>query len=542
MKKIVIVGGGTAGYMTAATLLSEFPEKEITLIEPADLPTIGVGESTVAGGQGGFSGILHWLRMVNIKDEEFMPHTDAVYKHSIAFENWYRKDSGRFHYPFGQPYLEGSELALKDWHLKKLKYPETPTRDYADCMYPGMALINQNKSMFTDTFSSAHGRARLEEDPYPHEVQLLSHYSYQFDAAKFGKWLRDKYCKARYPDRFTHFVSKVQVVRTREDGEGGIEYLLLEGGQQVYADLFIDCTGFRALLINSKMHVPFIPYDHILPNNKAWATRIPYTNPNKQIVNYTNCTAIENGWVWEIPLWSRMGAGYVFSDKFISSEDALKEFKQTLVKKGYQKVEDLEYNLIPMKCGIQSKLWVKNVCAIGLAAAFIEPLQSNGLQSMHEFLFNLTRILERGHISQWDRDEFTAKCHSDFDRFVMGVSLPYALSHRDDTDYWKALQKKDWSSLLSYTKGQLSGFLKEPFSKRHTDFNYGQANNLTNCMAVGLNWNPLDSHTLKYKLALSSLKTVESRKDKLDERKKRWNKEVKNFPTPYEYLRKKFHA
>ena len=224
------------------------------------------------------------------------------------------------------------------------------------------------------------------------------------------------------------------------------------------------------------------------------------------------------------------------------AKNLLKEFKQTLVKKGYQKVEDLEYNLIPMKCGIQSKLWVKNVCAIGLAAAFIEPLQSNGLQSMHEFLFNLTRILERGHISQWDRDEFTAKCHSDFDRFVMGVSLPYALSHRDDTDYWKALQKKDWSSLLSYTKGQLSGFLKEPFSKRHTDFNYGQANNLTNCMAVGLNWNPLDSHTLKYKLALSSLKTVESRKDKLDERKKRWNKEVKNFPTPYEYLRKRFHA
>ena len=542
INKIIIVGGGTAGYMTAATLLSEFPEKEITLIEPANLSIIGVGESTVAGGQGGFSGILQWLKMVDIKDEDFMPHTDAIYKHSIAFENWYRKDSGRFHYPFGRPYLEGSELALKDWHLKKLKYPDTPLSDYADCMYPGMALINQNKSMFTDTFSTTKGRDILQQDPYLHEVQLLSDYSYQFDAAKFGQWLRDKYCKARYPDRFTHFVGKVEAIRLRADGEGGIERLFLEGGQQVYGDLFIDCTGFRALLINTKMHVPFIPYNHILPNNKAWATRIPYTNPNKQIVNYTNCTAIENGWVWEIPLWSRLGAGYVFSDKFISEDSALKEFKHTLIKKGYKNVDELEYQLIPMKCGIHSKLWVKNVCAIGLSAAFIEPLQSNGLQSMHEFLFNLTRILERGHISQWDRDEFTTKCHTDFDRFVMGVSLPYALSHRDDTDYWKALQKKDWSSLLSYTKGELSGFLKEPFSKRHHDFNYGEYNNLTNCMAAGLNWNPLDGHTLKYKLGLSSLKAIKSRKDKLEARKRRWNKEVKNFPTPYEYVGKKFHG
>ena len=120
---ITIVGGGSAGWMTATTLLSQFPDKKITLVESPNTPNIGVGESTVAGGQSGFTGISNWLNLVGIDDHDFMPHCDAVYKLSIAFENWYRKDSGTFHYPFGsQRFLQenSKDIEWNIWHLKKM--------------------------------------------------------------------------------------------------------------------------------------------------------------------------------------------------------------------------------------------------------------------------------------------------------------------------------------------------------------------------------------------------------------------------------------
>ena len=204
--------------------------------------------------------------------------------------------------------------------------------------------------------------------------------------------MRDNYCKANYSNNFIHILSEVKDAPLNDNG---IEHLVLDNGQKLEADLFIDCTGFKSLLLSKTFNVPFISIEKYIPNNYAWATKIPYKDPETQIVNYTKCTAIENGWIWEIPLWSRMGSGYVFSDKFISTEGALKEFKRGLLKKGYENVEELEYNLIPMKCGYQSKLWVKNTCAIGLAAGFIEPLQSNGLHSIHQFLYNLISTLSR---------------------------------------------------------------------------------------------------------------------------------------------------
>jgi len=129
---ITIVGGGSAGWMTATTLLSEFPDKKITLVESPNISNIGVGESTVAGNQSGFTGIRNWLDLVGIHHFDFMSQTDAIFKLSIAFENWYRKDSGTFHYPFGLPrFLPKSErFELNHWHLKKIFYPETPTSDF----------------------------------------------------------------------------------------------------------------------------------------------------------------------------------------------------------------------------------------------------------------------------------------------------------------------------------------------------------------------------------------------------------------------------
>lgn len=419
VENVVIVGGGTAGWMTATTLISCFPNIKVTLVENPNIETVGVGESTIGS-------VNNWLYLNDIKDADFMPHCDATYKLSIGFENWLHKDTPRFHYPFNWAQEQSFEDIIKNdyvWELKKAMSPETPMNDYADCVSSVMSLVNAN--------------TLTEKQEMPH--YSLQHVSaYHFDATKLGLWLRDYKC---IPKGLTHIKENVLDARVNENG---IEYLTLSNEKRLTADLFIDCSGFKSLLINEMMGIPFESLSDIIPNNYAWATKIPYKDKNKQIVNYTNCTAIGNGWVWEIPLQSRMGSGYVYSDRFISHDKALLEFQQTLTKKGYENVEQLEYKHIPMKIGYHEKLWVKNVCAIGLSGAFCEPLESNGIFTVHHFLAYLVWILDRdGHVTEWDRKYFNSKCLSAFIDFTNFIRHHYAYSHRDDTEYWREITERD---------------------------------------------------------------------------------------------------
>jgi len=574
MKKITnitIVGGGTAGFMTATTLLNQFPDKKITLVESPNISTVGVGESTIPG-------INQWLSLVDIDYADFMPHCDATFKLSIGYEDWYRKDSGQnFHAPFGpldlsqhdfgppgkQEYYDDFTVRLNDWHLKRIFYPETPVREYTEWFLPSMALINQNKSFMmsgSNWFAAeefrdhAAGNQGIHMDPRGnHDCVAFNNmdHAYQFDATKFGLWLRDNYCKARYSNNFTHILANVKDMPLNEDG---IEHLILDDGRKLNADLFIDCTGFKSLLLTETFGVSFEKFEDYIPNNYAWATKMPYKDPETQIVQYTNCTAVGNGWIWEIPLFSRMGTGYVFSDKFISVEDAQKEFKQELIKKGYENVEDLEYALIPMRCGVQEKLWVKNTCAMGLAAGFIEPLQSTGLTSVHIFIFNLCRALDRGYINEWDRREFTQKCHDDIKSLTSIVAITYALSHRDDTEYWRDLQNREWpEDIFKGTTQGLSKYMRELYYNKNFDqdnhlIRFG--NDTVPLMLVGMNWNPIDNASLKYRAPLdfyNNLKnTVDannmaSPRSRMEKRKIRWNEYVKGRPSPYQYLKDTIH-
>jgi tryptophan halogenase len=232
-----------------------------------------------------------------------------------------------------------------------------------------------------------------------------------------------------------------------------------------------------------------------------------------------------------------MGSGYVFSDKFISTEEALEDFQLELLKKGYENVDDLEYHLIPMRCGIQSKLWIKNTCAIGLSAGFIEPLQSNGLHSIYQFIFNLCRTLERGHISEWDRREFTAKCHDDFYGFAAIVALSYSLSHRDDSEYWKEIQNREWSPELfaPSVSDRIARNLNTAFIDKNFNYAFNPQNSITACMAVGMNWNPIDIHSIKYNGI--NINDYEKSIQQIEKRKKLWNEQVKDYPSPYQYLK-----
>jgi len=511
---IIIVGGGSAGWMTAATLIKSFPNKKITLIESPKIETISVGESTI-----GF--VRYWTHYLGIKDEEFFKATDATYKLSIRFEDFYKKGDGGFHYPFGPANFDGNQANYNDWVFKKYLYPKTHRSDFATCLYPQMALVNNNK--LCDN----------ENSNFP--FNFIDCSAYHFDAAKFGLFLRDSIC---IPNGVKHIKEDIKSVETNEEGIKSLN-------NKYRADLFIDCTGFKSLLLSKTLKEPFESLTDILPNNSAWATKIKYKNPEKEMVGYTNCHAIENGWCWEIPLWHRWGTGYVYSDKFVDNENALKEFKRHIKKRfPYANPEELEYRNIKMRVGIHNRLWVKNVVAIGLAAAFTEPLESNGLFTTHEFLMKLVRTMQRGKISQWEKDNFTYQCKTVFENLAEFVGLHYALSIRDDTPYWKHCLNKQWEEKLINLKPSNSlGYLELIQGKA---FQYSYQNNLAGIppIAFGMDYYPTDIPTIKYFNHLNE-QQIKDRYipvvDRLNKKSKIWNKMVKDMESFYQYHKRRFY-
>lgn len=403
MNKIVIVGGGSSGWMTAASLVNAFPEKEIIVIESPDFPTIGVGESTVQY-------IRPWMYSLGIKDEEWMPHCDATYKVSIRFENWDGK-GGHFHYPFGYPVADDAH-AMDLYNYARLEQ-KVPNNEWAEIFFPAACM-------------SENGYLMEEMEGW----NLYENSAYHFDAIKFGQWLKHYYC-------FPRGVKLIQETVTEIDhnDDGSIAALHCDGYSRgpercITADLFIDCTGFRGLLIDA-LNVPWKDFSYGLPNNKAWAVQIPELHPHQF---YTNCTTLGNGWVWHTPTTGRTGTGYVYSDKYISDEDALKEFKDYLNR---DDVEDLNFRNISFRVGRREKFAHKNVVAIGLSAGFLEPLESNGLYTVHETLNELVKVLQRGCFRGGDKDSFNLAMKVKFDHFADFIQMHYKYAMRDDTKYWQ---------------------------------------------------------------------------------------------------------
>lgn len=463
MKKIIIVGGGSAGWMTAATLIKTFPDKDITVIESPKYPTIGVGESTLGR-------IRNWMEYLGIDEKSFMKATDASFKLSIKFTDFYKKGES-FHYPFGEPLLHNCNNGINDWWVKKIFKPELDHNDYTKTFYPNMTFINEN--IFCNE--------PIEElNWYPkHQV------AYHFDAIKFGQYLKNEYC---LPKGVKYIQEDIQEIKQNENG---IESL----NGKYNADLFIDCSGFKGLLINETLKEPFESYDDILINDSAWAIQIPYQDKEKELVAYTNCTAIENGWVWRAPLWSRIGTGYVYSSKFVKDEDALEQFKKHL------NIQEGNFRNIKIpKVGIHKRIWVKNVVAIGLSSGFLEPLESNGLFAVHEFVMKLIRNIQRENVSQWDRDNFNYSCKKSFRAFAEFIALHYALSHRNDTGYWKHMLNKEWcENLINLTPPSITGF-QMAANDRDINFTYDTRGGF-HCIAAGMHWAPTDLPTLIYENA-----------------------------------------
>ena len=515
--KIVVVGGGSAGWMSAAALVKAFPDKEITVIESPDYPIIGVGESTLAQING-------YLQFLGLKDEDFMKACNATYKMSIKFIDFYDKGAGGFHYPFGTPDYEGSIDGLNDWLYKRAAFPsEVRADDFAKSHFPAYALFEYNK--FDKNLNGEFGE-------YPFEI------AYHFDAIQFGQYLKNEYCLPLGVNLISDTVKGIPT------GEQGVKKLILSDGTEVEADLYVDCTGFKSLLLGEALGTEFKSYSHLLPNNRAWAAQVPYKNKKKEMRPYTQCTAIENGWVWNTPVWDRIGTGYVYSDNFVDPETAKEEFKRCLMKdlnRTQEEVDQLKFRDVPMRVGIHEKTWVKNVVAIGLSAGFVEPLESNGLYSVHEFLQKLLKVVGRNCATQLDIDSYNMTCYTMFNNFAEFVMQHYALGIRNDTPYWQANTERVYSEALNNCERlpPFSAFHDVQDRKFYSGQNFEGDGGIP-WIAAGLNYFVSDEWDMKWKLNGGDFKNYPAWNERfaqMEDKKKHWAKLAEGKPSAYEYLR-----
>lgn len=416
IKRIIIVGGGSSGWMSAAVLAKQFPGMEIALVESPDAPIIGVGESTLGT-------INQYLGLLELQDSDWMPYCKATYKLAIQFTDFFQKGE-TFYYPFGTKDQQNCQAGIMDWFVKKLNHPDTPLEDFYDCFYSCMPFVRNSK-----IYDNVDGQ--LPGFSFHNDV------AYHMDAVAFGQFLRERYCE---PKGVVHILSHITEVLIANDGS--VDGLVLDNGDTVSADLYIDCSGFKSMLLEQALGVKFTSYSDILPNNKAWAVQVPYHDKEVEMENVTNCTAIDNGWVWNIPLYHRIGTGYVYCNKFVSDEDALEQFKQHLMTRlssprSREEIDALKFKNISIKNGVHEKCWHKNVVGIGLSYGFIEPLESTGLLSVQEILIRLCEVLHNDTVNKIHKDNFNFVINGIMKGFSYFVGYHYTLSSRRDTPYWK---------------------------------------------------------------------------------------------------------
>jgi hypothetical protein len=420
IERIIICGGGSSGWMTAAVLSKQFPNLEIALVESPEIPIVGVGESTLGT-------INSFLNLLELKDTDWMEECQATYKLGIKFSDFYKKDDA-YYYPFGIKDTQNTNMGITDWFVKKALNPDVPTNDFYESFYSCMPFIYDNKIY-------------NNEDGQLPNFSFNTDVAYHVDATAFGQVLRTKVAE---PNGVVHIKGKI--TKIIKDIEGYVDSIVLDNGDALTADLFIDCTGFRSLLLGSDegMGMPFESYRDWLPNSKAWTCHVPYTDKETEMENVTDCTAYNHGWIWNIPLYNRIGSGYVFDSKYVTDEEALEEYKAYLnsdrmtMPKENRTDEIKEYKLINIKNGIHKKCWEKNVVGVGLSYGFIEPLESTGLLSVQEILLRLCETLHYEQVNKVHVDHFNYVIRGIMTGFRDFVAYHFTLSSRRDTEYWKA--------------------------------------------------------------------------------------------------------
>lgn len=403
IKKILIVGGGSSGWMTSCILSKRLEDVEITLIESSDIPTVGVGESTIVK-------MNEFLREMGLVEKGWMSSCNATYKEGIRFQDFYRKGE-HFWHPFQPVPPEVTDYWIHKYYKENL------------------SIESYFSYCFSNTVRNQNNRINLENKINLDKIRNVD-YTYHLDAGLFAEHLK-KY--VALPAGVKHIVDDVTDVNIAEDGSvSGVE---TAANGTITAGLYIDCSGFRSLLLGNKLEEPFIDYNHKVPNDRAIAVRMPYQNRDREMHPFTDSTALSAGWVWTIPLWHRIGTGYVYSSSHQSPDDAELELRQHL---GEDRVKDLPFHHIKMRIGKYQNTWKKNVAAIGLAAGFVEPLESTGIE-LAQFGASMLSLQLQGNCSNWSVGQqlYNHKMQSIYDDITDFIQLHYVLTDREDSEYWR---------------------------------------------------------------------------------------------------------
>lgn len=401
IKSIAIVGGGTAGWMTAAALSRVLQPQnvKVILVESEQIGTVGVGEATLPD-------IANFNRMLGINESDFLKATKATFKLGIKFKDWGRLGDSYFH-PFGAHGIDMNGIDFHQYWLHSRAAGNTkPLEDYSIC------ALSAKYAKFTLPHA----------DPRTPESHLR--YAYHFDAAEYALFLRN-YAEKNGVVRQEGNILKV----IQNEQSGNISGLILKSGLTIEADFFIDCSGFNALLIGKTLGVPFKDWSHWLPCNSAQTVA---SESSSSLLPYTISTAKQAGWQWRIPVHHRTGNGHIYCTDFIHDDDANKVLFDGLDTKPIG-----EPRTIRFKTGCRDRFWVKNCVSIGLASGFLEPLEST---SIFLIQIGITRFLSLYPTINGDdivRDEYNRLMSREFAQVRDVIILHYTATQRDDSEFWK---------------------------------------------------------------------------------------------------------
>ena len=401
IRHVVIAGGGTAGWMTACALSYLLPKTvRITLIESDEIGTVGVGEATIPP-------IVTFNQMLGIDEDAFLKATHGTFKLGIEFAGWGKAD-GRYMHPFGAYGVDMKGIRFHQFYLA-LKQA-------------GVADIGRLEDYCLSATAAYQGRfVRPPSDAG--EVLSTLKYAFHFDAGLYARFLRQR-SEAQGVTRLEGRIGEV----TLNSGSGHIESLTLEGERVVAGDLFIDCTGFRGLLIEGALKTGYQDWRSWLPCDRAWAVPCASVGPPTP---YTRSTADAAGWRWRIPLQHRTGNGYVFASDFISEAAARERLLASLDGPALA-----EPRLLKFVTGRRNLFWNKNCVAIGLSGGFLEPLESTSIHLIQAAIAKLVALFPDQGFNPAERDEYNQTTITQFEQVRDFIIAHYKVTEREDTPFW----------------------------------------------------------------------------------------------------------
>ena len=400
-KRIVILGGGTAGWITANAMVDSWADKgfDITLIESPEIGTVGVGEGSTPR-------LKLFFDALGVQESEWMPKCNATYKTGISFANWStRPGFERYFHPFATQI---------DRHTLTAFYFNTYARRQGVDLHA-----------HPDRFFLSAKLAEKRQGPKPNEnFPFVVEYGYHFDAHLVGEYLKER-AKGL---NVKHVQARVLDVNQTSDGD--IASLLTDAGDTIEGDFFVDCSGFRGTLLQQTLQVPFRSFAENLFNDAAVV--LP-TDQVADIGSETISTAMKYGWAWEIPLTHRIGNGYVYCSSFCSADEAETELRTALGLLG----SDTEARHLKMKVGRVEQHWHKNCLAVGLSQGFIEPLEATALNLVCNTVYDFIETVEAEGFAGRGRESFNERTNQGFEKVRDYIVAHYIMNTRDDTDYWR---------------------------------------------------------------------------------------------------------